>query len=308
MMKSILKRSLGRATARLPWGAREAIFDALCAKFGPAEVIARAAPRAGIAGITAVGRYGEIRSAPSDTTVFWQYARSGEWARRTNDTLIEFFANRGGTYIDVGANIGLTTIPVAQNSAVRCVAVEPEPTNYANLVANVRLNCTYGNVETHQIAVFDKATTLRFELASRNLGDHRIRTTEAAGLMGEQDRPVIEVSGRPLREVVGQATSPLAIKIDTQGAEPFVVAGGQDIIASAELLLLEFWPYGMRRAGGDPMIVIDTLRGFRSFSIAVGEDEVAREMTAAEAFQLLTTCTAGQVAQSTYYLDVVARR
>lgn len=307
-MKSLLKRALGNAAVRLPWGAREAVFDALCAKLGAHAVITRVAAEAGVTAITATGRYGEIRSAVNDWNAFLEYARSGQWARRTNDLLIGFFADRGGTYIDVGANIGLTTIPVAQNPAVRCVAIEPEPNNYANLTANVRLNCPHGNVETHQVAVFDKPATLRFEISSGNLGDHRIRTTELPGAIGEERRPVIEVPGRPLREIVGAVALPLAVKIDTQGAEPFVVAGGREILAAADLLVIEFWPYGMKRLGGDPNEVIALLSGFHSLAISLREEDAAKEMAVPEAIDLLRSAAQSRIHDEPFYFDVTARR
>ena len=53
---------------------------------------------------------------------------------------------------------------------------------------------------------------------------------------------------------------PLAVKIDTQGAEPFIISGARRILSTAELLAVEFWPYGMARMGGDAQVVIDFLR------------------------------------------------
>ena len=52
----------------------------------------------------------------------------------------------------MGANIGMTVISVARNPLVRCVAFEPEPTNFANLFANIATNCPYRNVVSDQIA------------------------------------------------------------------------------------------------------------------------------------------------------------
>ena len=303
--KSLIKQMLGSTVAKLPYGAKEAILEALCLDLKAQQTIARLAPRAGITAITGTGSYGDIRSSVSDLTIFPIYAKTGLWAGRTNDLLTGFFSGRGGTYIDIGANIGLTTIPVARNKSVRCIAIEPEPTNYANLVANVRLNCPHGNVEIHQVAMFDKATTLKFELAPENLGDHRIHLNDQPGAYAEHNRRVIDVIGLPLRELVRDVEMPLAVKIDTQGAEPFVAAGGREIISQAQLLVIEFWPYGMSRLGADPNQVIDLLREFKSLRIAVNEDEDVSEMPIEEAVEFLGSCAQHKVSDNFFYLDVI---
>lgn len=307
-MKSLLKQALRYGVVRMPWGAREAIFDALYAQAGGDQaMLARIAQKFGITAITTTGRYGDIRSNIGDTCLFPIYAKSGQWARGTNDHLIDFFAGRGGTYIDIGANVGLTTIPVANNPAVKCIAIEPEPRNFANLKANISLNCPHGNVELHQVAIFDKPGALRFEIAPGNFGDHRVRIGDAPGALREEQRPCIEVAGKPLCDVVGKVGSPLAIKIDTQGAEPFVVSGARDILTRAGLLVIEFWPYGMRRMGGDPNEVISLLRGFHSLAIGVQEDE-ASEMPVAEAIGFLTSAVQNKHSDDKFYVDVIARR
>jgi hypothetical protein len=69
-------------------------------------------------------------------------------------------------------------------------------------------------------------------------------------------------------------TRPLAAKIDVQGAEPFVLAGGRDTLSQASLLSLEFWPYSMRRMGGDISAVIAFLTGhFQEGSISPGDQD-----------------------------------
>jgi FkbM family methyltransferase len=71
-----------------------------------------------------------------------------------NSLFSNFFqANDGGTYLDIGANIGLTTIPIAQLPDVQCIAFEPAPENFRNVQANVRANCDPGKVCTTRALV-----------------------------------------------------------------------------------------------------------------------------------------------------------
>jgi FkbM family methyltransferase len=232
------------------------------------RLIAAMAPECGIDSMRAIGEYGPIVSDSRDAGVFLTYAQKGRWAESTNATFGEFFdARGGGVYLDIGANIGLTTIPIAQRPLVSCFAFEPEPANFRNLSTNVAANCAHGNVKLFQTAVFDRFAEVKFELAPNNLGDHRIRLRDSSvNRLGEDERRTITVPAAPLDQLVDEIHGPLAVKIDTQGAEPFDVAGGTRTLANADLLVMEWAPYYMARMGGDPRIVLDLLR--KSFSRA----------------------------------------
>ena len=58
---------------------------------------------------------GIVASASNDTMVICEYARTGTFAETITEVLTKFFVPAGGTYIDIGANIGLMTIPLARN-------------------------------------------------------------------------------------------------------------------------------------------------------------------------------------------------
>ena len=250
-----------------PQGAKAAIARAIAEdkpfvrKHGH-RLIAAMAPECGIDALRTHGDYGPIVSASRDASVFLQYARTGRWAESTNAAFAEFFdAHGGGVYLDIGANIGLTTIPIARRASVSCFAFEPEPENFRNLATNVAANCEHGNVRLFQTALFDRNASLTFELAPNNLGDHRIRLQESQiNLQGEDERRIITVPAAPLDTLVGEIASPLAVKIDTQGAEPFVVAGGRRTLSGAGLMVIEWSPYHKARMGGDPRIVLGLLR------------------------------------------------
>jgi FkbM family methyltransferase len=259
--------------ARLPEATQARVLEQLTAAMGPWRMLAQLVPRCRIDAIKVTGAYGTVQSAATDQVMLPIYAETGRWAQRTNNLLISFFAERGaGHYVDVGANIGLTTIPVAQNPLVRCLAIEPEPVNFANLSANVAQNCPHGNVELRRLALYSDRRTLKLELSTANLGDHRLRLAETAGRMKEETRATTEIEAVPLDELVREPATPLAVKIDVQGAEPFVFAGGPKTLASADLVILEWAPYLMARLGGNVEAVTDLLRdNFASISMADGE-------------------------------------
>lgn len=333
MKNELLKRTLKAATASLPAGVRKPVFDGvarlskasvsalprstrkalfeqLCEEFGQVTLMSQLAKDYGVVALKVSGSYGVIQSSPDDTAILMEYAKAGKWAERTNNMLQSFFANRGGNYIDIGANIGLTTIPVAQNPGVNCLAIEPEPGNFTNLCVNIAENCTHNNVETRRCAIFERRQTLQFEISSGNLGDHRLHIGKKMGQLGEHHRPTIDVEAMPLDEIAGNLNGPLAVKIDTQGAEPFVVLGGKETLSRAGLIVSEFWPYGMARLGGNPENFIELLRDqFSTLSISLREDEeVLPPRPAVEVCEELAAFAAAHSNNTMMYLDVIAQR
>jgi FkbM family methyltransferase len=294
----------------LPNVAHEAVLEQICDDFGRFAMISRLAPDCHVVGLRVSGRYGIIQSTSDDRAVLMQYAKTGTWAERTNSLLQPFFADRGGNYVDIGANIGLTTIPVAQNPRVRCLAIEPEPQNFANLCVNIAENCPHNNVDVRRLAIFVRRQKLSFELSSGNLGDHRLRIGEKTGRNGEERRPTIDVEAMPLDEIAGNLAGPLAVKIDTQGAEPFVVLGGKETLGRAGLIVTEFWPYGMAQLGGNSKDLIEFLRDqFSTLTIAMEEDgPILPPRPAAEVCEQLSAFAAAHRDNPEMYLDVIARR
>jgi hypothetical protein len=89
-----------------------------------------------------------------------------------------------------------------------------------------------------------------FVRSAYNSGDHRLSAN------GE-----ILVDCLPLDELP-IPTAPFAIKIDTQGAEPLIFEGAKKHLAAADLIICEFWPWGMARMGTKPDAIIDFVRTF----------------------------------------------
>jgi FkbM family methyltransferase len=315
-MKAFLKRVLQAGMACWPTRLKAAVANLLCRDetfirtYGR-DLIAQVAPICGIDGVRATGNVGDILSSPSDRTVFATYAMTGSWAASTNALFTKFFTkNGGGTYLDIGANIGLTTIPIARLPNVQCFAFEPAPENFRNLKANVRANCDPDKVKTFQVALFESESQLDFELSDYNLGDHRISLNGSTG--PDDAREVVRVRAVPLDSLdLVRGTAGLAVKIDTQGAEPFVIAGGRKTLADAQLLAIEWWPYMMARMGADPMVVLNFLRAtFKFGGVCEAESDVDnRQFSPMDQIcdQLLQTIVT-QKDNEKYYVDIVATK
>jgi FkbM family methyltransferase len=309
VIEHLARSALARIVALLPQGICDALLAALVGHGTSYETFSAHARAMNVVGVKIAGAQGVIESTIGDGDITGSYARTGNWAERTNALLVDFFVRSGGgTYVDVGANIGLTTIPVAQNPRVRCFALEPEPRNFANLARNVGANCPHGNVTLLQTAAYAARTTLRFELSPDNFGDHRLRLNDRGGRMGEKARRSIEVDAAPLDELIPTDEVPLAVKVDTQGAEPFVLAGGTRTLSRAGLIVMEFWPYGMARTGGDPEDVIRFFETeFQSLTLMEGDRCVARDLPAAAVAQRLREMVAARSGDANIFVDIVAQ-
>ena len=257
------------------------------------------------------GDYGFFTSAANDGVVLKAYAENGTWAEGTNSTIRNFFADGEGTYLDIGANIGLTVVPIASHSHVKCFAFEPDPTNFRNLKINISVNCNKENVRAFNLALFDRETVLPFEISPNNLGDHRLRLGDSPGLLGEEKRQLIEVPCARLDDMCIPIQGPFLVKIDTQGAEPFVVAGGLATLGKADVILIEWAPYYLKRMGGDPTIVLDFLRSnFSTARINDGKsaNDDANKQPIADVCVILAKIYSEWSNDPKKYVDVVATR
>jgi FkbM family methyltransferase len=219
-------------------------------------VLLRLATALGISKIRTKGDYGEISGFVDDPHIFGVYLSHGVWSEHINSVFTDYFAGRrSGTFLDIGANIGLTTIPVARNPRVVCHAFEPDPENFELLRENIRSNVGT-NVQLHNLALFSDAAPLTLALSAENRGNHMVRpgmSDQSSPHVPERHRRTITVPGACLDEMWDPATieMPLAIKIDAEGSEYHIYKGGRNIIHLAELVVLEYWPYGIERVGGN---------------------------------------------------------
>jgi FkbM family methyltransferase len=234
---------------------------------------------AAVSDISIMGDLGIIQGSLDDSTVLATYCRTKTWRPAFAQFFNDFFkGQQRGVFVDIGANIGLTTIPVARNPGISCFGFEPDPVNFRHLRNNVQANCPHGNVQLFNLALFDSAGILDFQLSSSNKGDHRLCRDQADGALGERRWPVIRVPTVRLDDVLppylGDDAGPIAAKLVVQGAEAHIVAGGRAVLSRAGALLVEVYPYGIERLQGD---LADLLRfseaHFNHGVLNTGEDD-----------------------------------
>jgi FkbM family methyltransferase len=160
---------------------------------------------------------------------------SGGFEKAETEFAIEQ-ARPGTVAIDVGANVGMLTVPLALavGPSGRVLTIEPSPDNVERLERNLDLNYLE-NVVVEPIAVGDKAGRLVLQLAN-DPGFHS--TAEIA-----ESRSVDEsltVKAETLDQVWLRAHAPNVtfIKIDTEGSEDAVLRGAEQILRTCQPALL----------------------------------------------------------------------
>lgn len=172
--------------------------------------------------------YGFTFSYPAnDTTIGPCLAEYGEFAK-VEASLAGQLA-RDGVFVDVGANIGAISLPVARQ-ARRVIAIEAHRELAGVLRSNVEANGV-GNIEVANVAVGPSEGVARFSMPplseTRNFGDNAF---DADG------RWSAEIEMKTLDSLAPDDTR--AVKIDVQGFELDVLKGASRLLSAVRPALI----------------------------------------------------------------------
>ena len=226
-----------------------------------------------ITSITVDGANGRFEGSAADASVIQRYALDGCWSPKTVAMIQSFFGSaKQGTYLDIGANIGLTAIPIAA-SGIHTIAFEAVAANAAFLTRNAQANGACAHINIIAAALLDQPGEVTFELSPTNHGDHRFRRADDVSLMDESTWATITVPAHALDSFDDRIQSPLVMKIDVQGAEPLVFRGGRSVFDKVDLLICEISPYAMARMEIDPTDFFDYFASFKNVRVFERESE-----------------------------------
>ena len=130
----------------------------------------------------------------------------------------------GDLVIDVGANAGSYSLLAAARGA-RVIAVEPNPLPRGFLRRSLALNGLSAAIA--EAAVSDRPGTLRMDLA----GDATGHVVPAGG------EPIVATT----LDALAGGDSPALVKIDVEGHEAAVIAGGLAALSRAAAAIIETW-------------------------------------------------------------------
>ncbi len=156
-----------------------------------------------------------------------------------------------GTMLDIGANVGLTSVTRAiLGDAALVYAAEPAPDNFACLVRTVIDNGLQGIVLPDRVAISDRDGTATLWM-SGSIGGHTLRDVG-----GGIEVPTMRLDSW-VRKLGIDASAVCYVKVDTQGYESHVLDGAPDLLARRGVVWeLEFAPTILSKAGRDPAVVI----------------------------------------------------
>lgn len=194
---------------------------------------------------------------------FWKGRKDSKKIKFLND-----YIKPGMTVVDVGANIGFYSVllskMVGEKGSVHCF--EPDNNNFKHLVSNTG---KYKNIFANKSAVSDKSGKIKFYHCDINV-DHQTYDN------GE-GRAFTEIDCVSLDDYFKNGQTVDLLKTDTQGFDYFVISGMKEIIKKSKnfVLITEFWPFGLNKAGTPPGKFIAQLEemGFElTFMDAKGKD------------------------------------
>jgi FkbM family methyltransferase len=157
-----------------------------------------------------------------------------EWLRRTlrpeDEVLI------------VGAHIGTVAIPVSK-FAKRVVAIEANPETFRYLRCNLILN-GIENIELKSFAAASEFISLKFIAEKTNSGASKVFPKIPHPHYFVEPHKILEVEGAPLDEIFPEQVFRV-IFMDIEGSEYSAFLGMKSLLASAEILFVEFIPYSL---------------------------------------------------------------
>lgn len=145
----------------------------------------------------------------------------------------------GGIFFDIGANIGLYTLWAGLKRQARVFSFEPEASSFAVLNGNLRANDLTQQCRAFCVGISDRIGfgTIKLANAAAGASGHQVNVVATKGVQSAQNAVPQGVSTTTLDHLVYEARFPFPshIKIDVDGIEHAIVAGGDRLLRDPRL-------------------------------------------------------------------------
>jgi FkbM family methyltransferase len=159
--------------------------------------------------------------------------------------LLDVLLKPGNTFLDIGANVGMTTLHGASRvtNEGRVIAFEPQPACCRKIKRHLELN-SIRHVTLHNVGLADKDQELTLAIPGGGTIMAHVQTDPAPDVANI--RVPIRCGDDFVRDVKGNLT----IKIDVEGYELYALRGLIDTIAKYQPpIIIEFCRHYFQRAG-----------------------------------------------------------
>jgi len=128
--------------------------------------------------------------------------------------VISGYIKNGGTFLDIGSNIGYYSLMAAKLGATKIIGVEPNPIVLDRFKANIKFNKFEKLIKTFQIGIGEKLSTLELRLSKSDMGSSSIVNTKLIS-------DYIKIKVIPLENLLKKEdiTKVDVLKIDIEGFE-----------------------------------------------------------------------------------------
>ncbi|MFI5461014.1 MAG: FkbM family methyltransferase [Isosphaerales bacterium] len=212
-----------------------------------------------------IGRFGykvvlDLRAFPERRTYF-----IGSYIQEDLEYLFPAILRRGDQYLDIGANIGMTTLMASAliGPEGKGFAFEPNPEVFARLKRHLELNGT-SNIEAVPFALSNREAEMSLVVPSRFTGLGSLAVNHDGSGRSYKVRTVI---GRPYLERL-DPSKPTVVKIDVEGHEVKALSGIEEFLDRPDVAILSEVSVPLLRQAGDSaeaLFELLTRHGFRPF-------------------------------------------
>jgi FkbM family methyltransferase len=199
----------------------------------------------------------------------WSYLVGHYYESHTHQLLSDLL-RPGDSFVDVGANIGHLTLTAARRVGLagRVLSFEPNPAVCTRLRGHVAKNDLGQIVTVHNIALADRAGSLRLSVPIEGSGGATLGRlgSEYSGGVSSQHEVTVAIGD----DLCQDLQSPSVIKVDVEGFEAFVIRGlSRTISRCRPALIVEAWPEHLLNAGAsiDDLFGLAAEHGYCVYSI-----------------------------------------
>ena len=208
---------------------------------------------------------------------------TGSYEPLTTST-IESILTEGMTFVDIGAHVGLFSLPALHwvGTSGKVISFEPHPDNYVMLLENASRNQLDDRLIAVQSAVSDTNEIVKLHTSTFNTGDHQLFHTGA--------RDSIEVECTTLDHYFPAGTKVDVIKMDVQGAEAKAFTGMKRVLTDNRdiQIIWELSPSQLENAGSSASEVLHWLANL-DFSFS-SIDEAKQNIQVRTIEEILQAC------------------